>query len=406
MSSRLLRTVNEENAVEFDGIVDMEAYNQMQKLLKHKIIQNQIYEASDGTEINLGWLPHLIKRKYAHLPKSERDQIDKLKEIYFKINNTITALQRTAYGRNNQGRRAKGKIENVPSTFLEFKREEVVDLFGRMFTIEEVHKIINEDWKVRVSRGTIGQFRAKYSDEIRKRVETHQLSFHNIRLGVKKSRLEELSELYTIQKDKWLGNEKREDLRVLITLLEQLRKEAEGDRLTLDGKIDINYEQNINQHLMKEVFATTNIKEIILGRVAAKMNINPVKLLYSLNQSYYKKFSNVLGDLNPEEENGEVVFPSQLSYDFERIGRLSKKIDLDVEDAIITEEKSNSQIAEENVNKLKENLLQKLRDKKNSAAQASSKNDSYEVQRNEDIKAKQKRSLQNHINIKLNNTKK
>lgn len=92
---------------------------------------------------------------------------------------------------------------------------------------------------------------------------------------------------------------------------------------------------------MKEVFATTNLKEIILGRVAAKMGINPVKLIYSLQNSYYKQYSNVLGDFGEEGSEGELPYPSQLNYDFERIGKNFNLKDKLMEDVVIVEEAQN-----------------------------------------------------------------
>lgn len=341
-----------------NGIIDVDAYNESLKLLAHPIIKNPHYTTSEGVVLNIAQLPHQLRKKIEHLPANERKNIEKLKALYFTINNNLTIQKRKAYGKR-QGYMSDGtKNESM----LEPRKEELLEYFGRMYTVNEVVKIVNDNWAIPVGKGSLQEFKLKYAEEIKKRIDNHQISFHNIRLGIKKSRLEELSELYTKAKTIWQGNTKREDLRILLTILEQLRKEAEGDRLTIDGKVDIKYEQNIQVHLMKEVFATTNLKEIILGRVAAKMGVNPIKLIYSLQNSYYKQYSNVLGDFGEEGSEGELPYPSQLNYDFERIGRNFNLKDKLMEDAVIMEESKNTNDLGKGLS-LKEMLANKLKAK-------------------------------------------
>lgn len=341
-------------------VVDIEAYLETQKLSKHPIIKNAIYTTSEDVELSLKMFPHILRKKIEHLPENERDKIEKLKALYFKINNNLTIQKRKAFGKKS-GPITKGSPEHSNS-LLEDRKEELLEYFGRMFAIEDILKIINMEWGIPLGKNPIYAFKQKYAEEIKRRVEHHQISYHNIRLGIKKSRLEELTGLYRKAKQTWEDNSKREDLRILLTILEQLRKEAEGDRLTIDGKVDIKYEQNINVHLQKEVFATTNLKEIILGRVAAKMNINPIKLVYSLQKSYYKQFSNVLGDFDVEESGKELPYPSQLNYDFERIGKNFLQRDREIEDAVIVEEETSTKNLNQGLN-LKEILAAKLRNK-------------------------------------------
>lgn len=367
----------EENKSIPKGVIDIEAYEEVQRLAKHAIIQNPIYTTNDGLELNLGMMPHILRKKIEHLPKVERIKIEKLKELYFKINNNLTIQKRKAYGKK-QGR---GSSIEDGGSILEVRKEELLEFFGRMFTVEELVKIVNMEWGIPISKAKLYEFKLKYSEEIKKRVDNYQISFHNVRLGIKKSRLEELSEIYRVQKDIWDNNKKREDLRIVLGIIEQFRKEAEGDRLTIEGKLDIKYEQNIQVHLMKEVFATTNLKEIILGRVAAKMGINPVKLIYALNNSYYKKYSNVLGDFDETEAStADLPYPSQLNYDFERIGKAFNLRDKLIEDAIIVDESENKNDVEKAMS-LKEKLAAKLRNKSKDVENFKTKLDVMEQQK-------------------------
>lgn len=343
----------EENTLIPKGVVDVEAYEETLKLSKHPILKNSYYTTSEGVSLNIAMMVHVLRKKIEHLPQKEIDKIEKLKALYFKINNNLTIQKRKAFGK-------KQNQDKGNDSLLEPRKEELLEYFGRMFTVEEVLKIVNMDWGIPMGKHSLYDFKLKYAEEIKKRVDNYQVSYHNIRLGIKKSRLEELATLYNGAKQVYEDNKKREDLRILIVLLEQLRKEAEGDRLTIDGKVDIKYEQNIQVHLMKEVFATTNLKEIILGRVAAKMGINPVKLIYALQNSYYKQYSNVLGDFDETEANGDLPYPSQLNYDFERIGKLFNLKDKLIEDAVIVEEQKDTKDLTKALS-LKDKLAAKLK---------------------------------------------
>jgi len=370
-----------------EGVVDKKAYAKMIKLQKHPIFNKGLpYVCSDGTEINIGWFPGMIKKKMSHLPAAEIQEMLDKKSEYYQINNQLTVYKRNAYGLV-QGRPLKG--ENRTS-MIERRKEELIDLFGRMFTVDEVYKIVQKDWGMPLGKRQVMDFRTNHATEIEKRIERHQATYSDIRLGVKRSRMEELSHLYNKQKDKHEETNARDDLKILLSILEQVRKEAEGNRLTIDGKVDINYEANIHVHLQQEVFKTFNLKEIILGRVAAKMGINPVKLIYSLQNSYYKRFSNVLGDYDPDAD-GEMIYPSQMNYDFERIGRMHQQHDQDVEDAIILEEENNDKDAEK-AELLKAKLLEKLKRKKATVKDAESGIKAQEAVKKSKTKKKRKKT--------------
>jgi hypothetical protein len=339
----------------------------MLKLQKHPILNDKkIYITSDNQEINLASFPHHIRKKIEHLPLSEKNKIMEAKDLYSKINNKLSAVKRKAWGLQ-QGGNVKGKTK----TSLLYKREaELIEYFGRMFSIDELLKIANEDWGLPVGRKLLEKFRRENAVEIEKLIERHKATFVDIRLAVKRSRIEELAYLFSKQKSKYERTEARDDLKLVMQIIEQIRKESEGDRLTIDGKVDVNYEMNITMHLQQEVFKTLNLKEIILGRVAARMNINPVKLIYSLHSSYYKRFSNVLGDYNPDEEP-EMIYPSQMNYDFERIKKLHEQHDRDIQEAVVVEEQQDDKDPEK-ARKLKEQLLTRLSKKRKATNKASS----------------------------------
>ena len=118
-------------------------------------------------EISLTLWPHQLRKEIAHLPEAERQEIEDLKQEYFNVNNKLTVLKRNAYGLK-QGR-AKG--EDVQQSIAELRKSELLEYFGRMFTIDEVCKIVNERWAMPVDRKMIVEFRAKYNTRIKSLIE-------------------------------------------------------------------------------------------------------------------------------------------------------------------------------------------------------------------------------------------
>lgn len=360
-----------------DGVQDKEAYLEYLNVAKHPILTSRrVVTTSDEQEITLASFTHVIQKKIAHLPVSEQSKIMTQKDIFSKINNKATALKRKAFGFKQGRQPATAEDTSLVTT----RREELLEYFGRMFDINEVVRIANTEWGLPIGKTAIEKFRKENAAEIDKLIEKHKASYADIRLGVKRSRLEELVYLYNKQKARYENSSSKDDYKLLLTTLEQIRKEAEGDRLTIDGKVDISYEANIQQHLREEVFKTINLKEIILGRVAARMNINPVKLIFSLHQSFYAKFSNVLRDFDENQQNKELTFPSQMNYNFERIEKYHVERDKEVQDAVIVEEKENKKDVEK-AKSAKEIMIEKLRRKKEAINKASSS-----IKANEDIK--------------------
>lgn len=345
-----------------DGVVNMKAFMDFMKLKDHPILNEKlVYITSDGIEVKLSNWPHRIRQMVVHLPAEERQIVEDLKQEYFTINNKLTVYKRNAYGLK-QGRNSEKQYDMI----LERRSAEVIEFFGRMFTTSEVTKIINEEWATPIKKQDVVAFYAKHAPEIEKLITKHRNTHDEVRLGVKKSRMEEMASLFNAQKEKWRTTQNRDDLKLVLQILEMFRKEAEGDKLTINGKIDLEYEANINHHLNQQIFHTLNLKEVILAKVAARMQVNPMKLVYSLNNSYYKKYSNVLGDFDPDAvgENNEMIYPSQFNYDFERIRKNQAERDKEIEDAVIVEEIKNENDIGKGLS-IMEQLKLKMQEKQN-----------------------------------------
>ena len=125
----------------------------------------------------------------------------------------------------------------------------------------------------------------------------------------------------------------------MLKTLEQIRKEAEGDILTINGAIDVNIEAQIQEHIQEEIYKTINLKEIILGRVAARMNYDPSKLIAALHNSYYAKFVQISGEY---DEDAEITYPSSQAYDFTKIEMTADRSATSMEPDKPTEEEQSS----------------------------------------------------------------
>ena len=139
----------------------------------------------------------------------------------------------------------------------------------------------------------------------------------------------------------------------MLRTLEQIRKEAEGDTININSALDINIELTIQTQLQREALKTINLKEIILGRVAARMNYDPLKLLAGLHNSQYAKFVHIGGDF---DANAEMKYPSQSPYDFAKIEREAEDVEaVDVSPEEPTQEEKQS------ANDIKQMFLNKIR---------------------------------------------
>ena len=344
-----------------EKIVDPIAFDKYMSLMNNALLvkyRNEAHTCSDGTPINMATPKHIIKEKIEHLEDSEIEKILKIKSVYDGIHCKAIGYKSLAFGGVHRSVSAERK--NL-SNLVEFRKEEIIELFGRMFSESEVHKILVEEWKIPVSVNTIRMFYKRYNELIQQKREEYKRTYSNVRLAVKRSRLDELTWMYISHKDKYKRNKNANDLKVLISLLEQIRKEVEGESIRIDGNLDVKIESTVNIHLQKEVFKEISLNQIILSRVASRTGTNSFRLLKSLVDSCYSKFTGLLSA--PETEEGEVVeYPSFENYDWVEIER--KQGEIKEQEAVILETRLNNdkKLAESAVkDDLKAKLLARLK---------------------------------------------
>lgn len=303
-----------------EEVVDQKAYIKYTVLMNNPILKNRIIDLSDGGEVNIGLLPHVFKKKIEHLPPKEQEVLLERKQDYMRLLQKKNIALAQAYG--NAGRYGGRKNKDGELTYQKKAElaleQDIITLLGRMFSIQEVVKILVEDNGIAVSTEKVKQIMAKNLVTIERAREEFRNKVTDVRLYNKRPRLEELAWMYSKMKMRYIAMNSTDAYNAMLRTLEQIRKEAEGDILNINGAIDVNLSVELQAHIQKEIIKTINIKEIILGRIAARMNYDCKKLVAGLHNSYYNQFVQISGDFDP---NAEMQYPSLVNYDFAEIER-------------------------------------------------------------------------------------
>lgn len=303
-----------------EEVVDQKAYIKYTVLMNNPILKNRIIDLSDGGEVNIGLLPHVFKKKIEHLPPKEQEVLLERKQDYMRLLQKKNIALAQAYGNAGRygGRKNKdGELSYQKKAELALEQD-IITLLGRMFSIQEVVKILVEDNGIAVSTEKVKQIMAKNLVTIERAREEFRNKVTDVRLYNKRPRLEELAWMYSKMKMRYIAMNSTDAYNAMLRTLEQIRKEAEGDILNINGAIDVNLSVELQAHIQKEIIKTINIKEIILGRIAARMNYDCKKLVAGLHNSYYNQFVQISGDFDP---NVEMQYPSLVNYDFAEIER-------------------------------------------------------------------------------------
>lgn len=333
-----------------DGVVDKVAFKQYNLLRNSKLMTHTDYELSDGETISMTLWPHHFRNKIKHLPKIEQERLLDIKKKYATLSSRCGVLKRKAYDTQRGGRSLLDLLVD--------RKGDLIDLFGRLFNVHEVTKIVNEEWGIQVKKEHIDKFRIKYATDITIKQEQFKTSYSDVRLFVKRSRLEELIWLYGQRKEKYKLSNSREDYKLLLGTLEQIRKESEGEQININQTVNINADIEIHNHLRTQVFKDLVIKEIVLGRLASRMGIRVADLIESLHNSYYAKLN---GYSTEDIDHVEMpLFPSQQTYDFAKIDVVNKR--REAEDA---SKAKPTELVNPNATNIKKAFLEKLKEKSN-----------------------------------------
>lgn len=340
-------------------VIDKQAYMRYIAYSNHPLLKNPIYVTPEGEEINLAMLIHYLRRKIEHLPPKEQEIILDLKTKYMQIVQKKNVASGMAWGRIGKPKKktpSQKEMENKAKQALE---NDIITLLGRMFSINEVVKILVEDNGLVVTTAQVKDIMARNLVVIERKREEFRNKVTDVRLYNKRPRLEELAWMYSKMKMRYITMNSVEAYNAMLRTLEQLRKEAEGDILSVRGAIDVNLNVELQAHIQKEILKTINLKEIILGRIAARMNYDCDKLIAGLHNSYYNKFVQISGDYDPNAEN-DMQYPSLVNYDFVEIERKNAERD----DVVDIQAQEVTEVQHEKATSIKDLFLRKIREQK------------------------------------------
>lgn len=344
------------NKIEHDGVVDFESYRAWRKTLLHPIVgEKRVIDTSDGKTIDLGLLQFDLVKRIKHLPEKERNKIMAMKKVYSTIMGRSNVYKKRAF-KISPHNGFKGTMTSI----LDSRKDELIELFGRLFSSKEVLEIINKEWRMKTSLDTVLFFKRNHAQEIAIKIDEFKRSFGDIRLYHKTSRLEELVWLYLQLKQKFQNSKSKEDYNLMLKTLEQIRKESEGEQLHINGSVEVKIEHSLQHQVQQELRKTLPLREIILGRIAAKSGLSPAIFVKSLNDSHYSKFTRFL-DGEASDADFDNVFPSTLTYDFDKIEKVQEE--RQAQRTIDIEETKERAIPTEEAKSFKDLLLLKLSEK-------------------------------------------
>lgn len=319
-----------------EGVIDQQQYLKYIAIKKHSLLRNPVYITSEGEEISIKLLPHFLRRQIEHLPPKEQEIILELKSKYNQLQQRCNVAKATAFGRIGAKKKKTDDELELQRKAEQALEHDIITLLGRMFSINEVVKILAEDNGLVVTHAQIKDVLARNLVTVERKREEFRNKVTDVRLYNKRPRLEELAWMYSKMKMRYITMNSTDAYNAMLRTLEQLRKEAEGDILSIKGAVDVNLNVELQAHIQKEIIKTINIKEIILGRIAARMNYDTTKLIAGLHNSYYNQFVQISGDFDP---NAEMQYPSLINYDFADIERKNAERDdvVDVQAVEVTE---------------------------------------------------------------------
>lgn len=353
-----------------EHIVDEDALQEYNDLKEHPVLNDyRKYQTSNPhLELDVAASLYQLRKKCRKfkLPEEEIRYVETRHHQFVIFNNKATGLKKRAFGIT--GKHSLPDRERL----LDPRKAELIELFGKFYSAKEVHKIVNQDWGIDISISAVKDFRGKYIEQIKERQEEYKQDFSNVRLGHKRSRLDELSWLYDETKERYDRTRERTEMKFMRELLDQIKKEVEGDVVTIQGDIKATIEHTLDAHINQEIFPELSINEIIVSRVAGRLGLNPLYLLYKLQNSMYSSFTgfDARESFDPYEE--EPIYPSNMVYDLEKLKDQNREKRIQDAEIVeeIEEEKQLSEKEKTQAQKAKEKLKKRMKEKREEIEQA------------------------------------
>ncbi len=250
------------------------------------------------------------KRDLAKLPKSLHCNWDYVKEYHKKQGMSALQLNKLEikYNEYNESYKqlvdyqqaVKRKINKIDRPKL---RKDIIELSSQYHTNHEIVAILNsESFGYKIKLATVEKLVNECSLEIQSGRASYDASVGNSHLARKKSRIAVLSELFAAHKKAYFERgQTSKDGGLLLSFLEQLRKELEGDTIKLNPVIDIDLEMVSSELEQREMDSKFAVISYVLLQYCAKKGHNFLNLVEKVKDSYYSR-------------NKDASFPSEQKY--------------------------------------------------------------------------------------------
>lgn len=269
------------------------------------------YDEFDKTFLtSTGQTYKLPCRNYkAIMEKMPKDEARKFDQKRLKVNQLLMkkmVTKRKVYG--NCIKKRNQILEDKWSSY-------VLELLGKDYSCAEVHrKLVSQGAQLDYS--WVLQFAKRNEEKVRELRNTFREDYNDVSISVKRSRLEKLNYLLNDLMQEYEDSVRSDKLpyaREIRSILEQARKEVEGEelKLTVSGRIDI--EATISNYMNdSKLLQGLTIQQLVISRVSARLGVHPQTLLYRLAYGFYSKWN---GFRRSSDLSTKPIYPSSVNYD-------------------------------------------------------------------------------------------
>ena len=302
----------------------------------------------------------------ASLMKSERDPITR------EINAMITYLDKLAYDEeafvviNTPEENMEANTSSMSNQVLLEEHQEIIqEMTIKGFAWPDIRKAIYDQSKQMVHpkslQSVIKAF--KETEAFAKRNAEFMDSTKDMRLFTKAGRMEELTVIYRDMLEQYNRRKTRETVSLLMRILDQARKESDvavnynfqmiQNNMQINGSVNFNM---LERDVEKNALRNMPLHEILIGRIARKMNVSPIIMLRRLQNSYYSAQAGMIG---LDHINDKISYPSEILYDVEDM--VARQEAIQIEEAKIIVDPDDPQ---EEPSEIKKRILDRLASKK------------------------------------------
>jgi hypothetical protein len=182
-------------------------------------------------------------------------------------------------------------------------------------SVAEVSIFLDKKYGVKISYEALKKFEQRNQPKIADTRRDADLAVGDLGISYKRNRLMKLAYLLNDRLEIYSQSHERADSMEIRGILEQARREVEGDKLKIDisGRIDI--EASVKNEIEELMLKNLTINQIILSRVCARLGVPTMYLQERLTNSFYSKFNG----FRKSDLTQEVEYPSAVVYDFNAI---------------------------------------------------------------------------------------